>query len=95
MPVQHSPSARQTRSQARAQADLTQHQECLLMGPHPQSSSTEDPLGQRISHGRGRILRTTLKGPGEDNAEEENSVEEKGSYGTKASPTPVGESQGT
>ncbi|MBW0478983.1 hypothetical protein O181_018698 [Austropuccinia psidii MF-1] len=42
------------------------------------------------------ISRTTIKSPGEDDAEEEeNSVEEEGSDGTETSPTPVGASQGT
>ncbi|MBW0518890.1 hypothetical protein O181_058605, partial [Austropuccinia psidii MF-1] len=42
------------------------------------------------------ISGTTIKGPGEDDAEEEeNSMEEEGSDGTETSPTPVGESQGT
>ncbi|MBW0517403.1 hypothetical protein O181_057118 [Austropuccinia psidii MF-1] len=40
--------------------------------------------------------RTTLKGPGEDGEEEEeNSVEEEESDGTKGVPAPVGASQGT
>ncbi|MBW0491354.1 hypothetical protein O181_031069 [Austropuccinia psidii MF-1] len=39
--------------------------------------------------------RTTLKGLGEDDAEEENSVEEKKYDNTEASPSPVGECEGT
>ncbi|MBW0468528.1 hypothetical protein O181_008243 [Austropuccinia psidii MF-1] len=42
------------------------------------------------------ILRTILKGPGEDDAEEEeNSVEEEEYDHTEAAPTPVGASKGT
>ncbi|MBW0492393.1 hypothetical protein O181_032108 [Austropuccinia psidii MF-1] len=42
------------------------------------------------------ISRTTLNGPGEDDAEEDkNSVEEEESYITEASPTPVGAYQGS
>ncbi|MBW0554099.1 hypothetical protein O181_093814 [Austropuccinia psidii MF-1] len=60
---------------------------------NPSSSSTEGPLIQRTNNGS--ISRTTLKGLGQDDAEEEeNSVEEEESYGTEAAPAPVGESQG-
>ncbi|MBW0519865.1 hypothetical protein O181_059580 [Austropuccinia psidii MF-1] len=42
------------------------------------------------------MSRTTFRGPGEDGEEEEeNSVEEEGSDGTEASPSPVGASEGT
>ncbi|MBW0532360.1 hypothetical protein O181_072075 [Austropuccinia psidii MF-1] len=74
MPVQHSPPARQARSQTRAQ---------LVLTPTPRA-----PLDG--------LSRTTFKGPGEDvEEEEENSVEEEVSDGTKGFPPPVGASQGT
>ncbi|MBW0516626.1 hypothetical protein O181_056341 [Austropuccinia psidii MF-1] len=41
------------------------------------------------------IQRTTLKGPNQYDAEEENYVEEEGSNSTEGAPTPIGESEGT
>ncbi|MBW0507601.1 hypothetical protein O181_047316 [Austropuccinia psidii MF-1] len=80
MPVQHSPPARKTRSQARAQAALT---------PTPTAPLDRTPAVPQL-----RLSRTTFKGPGEDGAEgEENSVEEEGSDGTEGVPALVGASQ--
>ncbi|MBW0521145.1 hypothetical protein O181_060860 [Austropuccinia psidii MF-1] len=80
MPIQHSPTARQTRSQARTQAVLT---------PTPRA-----PLdGTQQFPGTSR---TIFRGPGEDGEEEEdNSVEEEESDGTEGVHAPVGASQGT
>ncbi|MBW0502478.1 hypothetical protein O181_042193 [Austropuccinia psidii MF-1] len=85
MPVQHSPPARQTRSQARTQAVLTQTPRAPLDGT-PAIPQLSDKLD------RGPIM----EGPGEDGEEEEeNSGEEEESYGTEGVPAPVGASQGT
>ncbi|MBW0502471.1 hypothetical protein O181_042186 [Austropuccinia psidii MF-1] len=82
MPIQHSPPARQTRSQARAQAEGR--------GPR-RSSSFSGVVG-----GFPVLSRSNLKGPGEDDEEEEeNSVEEEESDGTEGVPAPVGEPQVT
>ncbi|MBW0482903.1 hypothetical protein O181_022618 [Austropuccinia psidii MF-1] len=90
MPIKHSPPARQTRSQARAQAVLTPTPRAPLHGtPAVPQLRAELERGLRLS-------RTTFKGPGEDGEEEEEySVEEEGSYGTEGVPSPVGESQAT
>ncbi|MBW0468723.1 hypothetical protein O181_008438 [Austropuccinia psidii MF-1] len=90
MPVQHSHSARQTSSQARAQAILKDQIWKEGRGPR-RSSSFSGVVG-----GFPGLSRTTLKGPGEDGEEEEeNSVEEEESDGTEGVPAPVWESQGT
>ncbi|MBW0526501.1 hypothetical protein O181_066216 [Austropuccinia psidii MF-1] len=82
MPVQHSPPARQTRFQARAQPE----------GRGPLRSNSFSGV---VGHFPG-LLRTTFKSPGEDGEEEEeNSVEEEESDGTEGVPDPVGASQGT
>ncbi|MBW0480195.1 hypothetical protein O181_019910 [Austropuccinia psidii MF-1] len=118
MPFQHSPPARHTRSQARAQSVLTSTPRVPLDGtpavpqlktqldrePHlgGAAPSTKEGRGTRRSSsfsgvvGRfPRLSRTTFKGPGEDGEEkEENSVEEKESYGTEGVPAPVVPSQG-
>ncbi|MBW0567014.1 hypothetical protein O181_106729 [Austropuccinia psidii MF-1] len=88
MPLQNSPPARQTRSQARAQAVLT---------PTPRALTDRTPAvpplknqSRRGQHHPGR------KVPGEDGEEdEENHVEEEESYGTEAAPAPLGASEGT
>ncbi|MBW0477245.1 hypothetical protein O181_016960 [Austropuccinia psidii MF-1] len=100
MPVQYSPPARQTRSQARTQAVLT---------PTPRRTSHEgadksrkEGRGPRRSSSFSRVVglfpgisRTALKGTGEDDVEEEeSSVQDKESDNTESSPTPVGEFQG-
>ncbi|MBW0475976.1 hypothetical protein O181_015691 [Austropuccinia psidii MF-1] len=95
MPGQHSPPARQTRFQARTQADR------ILEGEAPSRKEGRGP--RRSSSFSGvvgsfqRLSGTTLKGPGEDGQEEEeeNFVEEEDSEGTEGVPAPVGESQGT
>ncbi|MBW0514722.1 hypothetical protein O181_054437 [Austropuccinia psidii MF-1] len=92
MPVQNSPPAIQTRSQARDQAVLPPTPTASL--GDLRSSSTEGPFGHRTSHGRGSTIhpgRTTFKGPGEDDTQqEEKFVEEEESDITEAASTPVG-----
>ncbi|MBW0493663.1 hypothetical protein O181_033378 [Austropuccinia psidii MF-1] len=111
MPLQHSPPARQTRSQARTQAVLTTTPRAPLDG-------TPEIAQLRAKLDRGPILegrvprrsnsfsgavggfpgmsRPMFRGPGEDGEEEEeNSVEEEGSNGTEAALAPVGASEGT
>ncbi|MBW0533386.1 hypothetical protein O181_073101 [Austropuccinia psidii MF-1] len=119
MPLQHSSPARQTRSQARAEAVLTPTPRAPLDGtiavPPLKAQLDRGPIkeGSAPYRKEGRVprrsnsfsgvvggfpgmLRTTFRGPGEDGEEEEeNSVEEEGSYGTEAAPAPVGESEGT
>ncbi|MBW0480298.1 hypothetical protein O181_020013 [Austropuccinia psidii MF-1] len=88
MPIQNSPPARQTRSQARAQAVLT---------PTPRAPlDTTAAVPQLRAHlDRGPNLKGR-KSPGEDGEEEEeNSVEEEEYEGTEGVPAPVGASQGT
>ncbi|MBW0585049.1 hypothetical protein O181_124764 [Austropuccinia psidii MF-1] len=82
MPIQRSPLARQTRSQARSEAVLTRTPRAPLDG-------TPAVLQLRAQLDRGPC-------PGEDGEEEEeNSVEEEASDGTEGVPAPVGASQGT
>ncbi|MBW0568800.1 hypothetical protein O181_108515 [Austropuccinia psidii MF-1] len=111
MPVEHSPPARQTRSQARAQAALTptprvpQLRAQLDRGPRMEGAapSRKEGRGPRRSislsgvvGGFPGISRTSLKVQGEDDdEEEENSVEEEESDGTEGVPAPVGASQST
>ncbi|MBW0557200.1 hypothetical protein O181_096915, partial [Austropuccinia psidii MF-1] len=93
MPIQHSPPARQTRSQARTQAVLTPTPRAPLDGTPavPQLSAKLDR--GPILEGRKRAKK--IKGSGEDGEEEENSVEEEESDGPDGVPAPVGASQGT
>ncbi|MBW0580536.1 hypothetical protein O181_120251 [Austropuccinia psidii MF-1] len=95
MPIQHSPPARQTRSQARTQAVLT---------PTPRAPFDSTPAeGRKRAKKIELILRSSwqiprnFKGPGEDGEEEEeeNSVEEEESDGTEGAPALVGVPQGT
>ncbi|MBW0555590.1 hypothetical protein O181_095305 [Austropuccinia psidii MF-1] len=84
MPIQHSPPARKTRSQARPQAVLAPTPRAPLDGtpavPQLRSQLDRGPHSQE------------LQGPF---SEEENSVEEQESDGTDGAPAPVGVSQGT
>ncbi|MBW0572465.1 hypothetical protein O181_112180 [Austropuccinia psidii MF-1] len=90
MPLQHSPPARQTRSQARAKAVLTPTPRALFDGT-PAVPPLKDQ-SRREQHHPGR----KEEGPGEDGEEEEGiSVEEEESDGTEAAPAPVGASEGT
>ncbi|MBW0577027.1 hypothetical protein O181_116742 [Austropuccinia psidii MF-1] len=98
MPIQHSPPARQTRSQARAQAVLTTTPRAPLDGAA--LSRKEGRVPRRSSSFSGVVggfpgtSRTIFKGPGEDGEEEEeNSVEEEESDGTEGVPAPVEASQ--
>ncbi|MBW0490699.1 hypothetical protein O181_030414 [Austropuccinia psidii MF-1] len=94
MPVQNSPPARLTQSQARAQAFLTQTPRAPLDGTPAEGrgprewNSFSGVVGSFLG-----LLRTNFKGPGEE--EEENSVEEEDSDDTEGVPAPVGVSQGT
>ncbi|MBW0471201.1 hypothetical protein O181_010916 [Austropuccinia psidii MF-1] len=86
MPIKHSPPARNTRSEARAQAVLT---------PTPRAPLDGTPAVPQL---RAQLDRgpTTFKGPGEDDEEEEeNFVGEEGSDGTEGFPAPVEAFQGT
>ncbi|MBW0468938.1 hypothetical protein O181_008653 [Austropuccinia psidii MF-1] len=94
MPIQHSPPARQTRSQARTPAST------LLEGEAP--SRKEGRVPRRSSPFSGVVGRvpgtskTVFIGPLEAGEEEdENSVEEEESDGTEGISAPVGASQGT
>ncbi|MBW0589342.1 hypothetical protein O181_129057 [Austropuccinia psidii MF-1] len=94
MPIQHSPPARQTRSQARTQAVLTPTPRDPLDGtpvvPQLRAKLDRGP----ILEGRKRAKKINV--PGEDGEEEqENSVEEEESDGTEGVPAHVGASQGT
>ncbi|MBW0572545.1 hypothetical protein O181_112260 [Austropuccinia psidii MF-1] len=95
MPIQHSPPARQTRSQAINQA---------VLAPTPRAPLAGTPAVSqlRAKLDRGHVLegeapsRKEGRGPGEDCEEqEENSVEEEESDGTEGVPAPVEASQGT
>ncbi|MBW0478590.1 hypothetical protein O181_018305 [Austropuccinia psidii MF-1] len=91
MPIQHSPPERQTISQARTQAVLTQTPRAPLEGPirkrtHFRRSSTIQEGGKRAKKIK-FIFRSSWR-------EEENSVEEEESDGTECVPAPVGEFQG-
>ncbi|MBW0552685.1 hypothetical protein O181_092400 [Austropuccinia psidii MF-1] len=100
MPIQHSPPARQTRSQARTQAFLTPTPRAPLDGT-PEVFQLRDKLDREAileraapSRKEGRASRRSS--PGEDGEEEEeNSVEEEESDGTEGVPAPVEASQGT
>ncbi|MBW0472512.1 hypothetical protein O181_012227 [Austropuccinia psidii MF-1] len=81
-PIQHSPCARKTRSQARNQTVLTQTLKVPLDG-----TPTVSQLKAQLEIG---AIMTLLKCPGE-----ENSVKEEESDGAEAFPTLVGASQGT
>ncbi|MBW0480969.1 hypothetical protein O181_020684 [Austropuccinia psidii MF-1] len=94
MPIQHSTPARQTTSQARAQA---------VLNPTPRAPLDRTPavpqmraqFGRRITFQEGR-KRTTFKASGEAGEEEkDNSVQEEESDGSEGAPALVGASQGT
>ncbi|MBW0570572.1 hypothetical protein O181_110287, partial [Austropuccinia psidii MF-1] len=100
IPIQYSPPARQTRSQARTQAVLTPTPRAPLDGtpavPQLRAKLNRGSIldGAAPSRKEGRGPRTSS--PGEDGEEEEdNSVEEEESDGTEGVPAPVGASQGT
>ncbi|MBW0578852.1 hypothetical protein O181_118567 [Austropuccinia psidii MF-1] len=103
MPVQHSPPARQTRSQAQTQAVLTPtpriEDPAWKEQHHPgrkEECQEDQILFSGVVGGFPGMSRTSFKGPGEDGEEEEeNSVEEEESEGTEGVPAPVGASQGT
>ncbi|MBW0577133.1 hypothetical protein O181_116848 [Austropuccinia psidii MF-1] len=96
MPVEHSPPARQTRSQARAQAALTPTPRVPLDGTpavpqlraHLDRGPQMEGAAPSIQEGRGPRRSISLSG-----VEEENSVDEEESDGTEGVPAPVGASQ--
>ncbi|MBW0487531.1 hypothetical protein O181_027246 [Austropuccinia psidii MF-1] len=96
MPIQHSPSARQTRSQGRTQAVLTPTPRAPLDGT-PAIFQLRGQLDRGPHMEGGAPSRKEGRGPIRSNneEEEENSVEEEESDGTEAAPAPVGASQGT
>ncbi|MBW0581395.1 hypothetical protein O181_121110 [Austropuccinia psidii MF-1] len=108
MPVKPSPLARQTRSQARAQAAFTPTPRVPLDGT-PAFPQLRAPHGRKEGRGPRRSIslsgvvgsfpglsRTGLEVQGEDDdEEEENSVEEEESDGIEGVPAPVGASQST
>ncbi|MBW0572828.1 hypothetical protein O181_112543 [Austropuccinia psidii MF-1] len=85
MPVKHSPPAKQTRYQARAQAALNTTPRVPLDG-------TPAVPQLRAQLDRGPCMEGEVQGE-DDDEEEENSVEEDKSDGTEGVPAPVGESQ--
>ncbi|MBW0488504.1 hypothetical protein O181_028219 [Austropuccinia psidii MF-1] len=87
MPLQHSPPARQTRSQARSQAVLTPTPRAPLDG-------TPAVLPMKAQLDRGPV-KEGAEPSKKEGIEEENSVEEEESDGTEAAPAPVGASDGT
>ncbi|MBW0517816.1 hypothetical protein O181_057531 [Austropuccinia psidii MF-1] len=92
MPIQHSPPARNIRSQARAQFVLTPTTRAPIDGtpavPQLRAQLDRGPTMEGAA--------PSTKVPGEDDeAEGENSVGEEESEGTEATPAPVGEFQGT
>ncbi|MBW0499120.1 hypothetical protein O181_038835 [Austropuccinia psidii MF-1] len=96
MPIQNSPPARQTSSQARTEAFLTPTPRAPLDGTQavPQLRALHD-RSSTIQKGRKRakIIKLILRSEdGEE--EEENSVEEEESDGTEGVSAPVGASQG-
>ncbi|MBW0583991.1 hypothetical protein O181_123706 [Austropuccinia psidii MF-1] len=99
MPVEHSPPARQTRSQARAQAALTPIPRVPLDGtpavPQLRAQLDRAPRmeGAEPSRKEGRGPRRSISLSGVE--EEENSVEEEESDGTEGLLAPVGTSQST
>ncbi|MBW0495482.1 hypothetical protein O181_035197 [Austropuccinia psidii MF-1] len=96
MPIKQSPPARQTRSQARAQAVLTPTPRVPLERT-PAVPQLRTPFGRSstIQEGRKRAkkIKFIFRSNGEE--EEENSVEEEYYDGTEGVPAPVGALQGT
>ncbi|MBW0492077.1 hypothetical protein O181_031792 [Austropuccinia psidii MF-1] len=95
MPIQHSPPARQTRPQARAQASPTEGPFTPnLKGAEPSRKEGRGPRRLNSFSGVfGRfpgLSRTTFKGAGEEGEEKEEE-----SDCTEGFPAPVGASQGT
>ncbi|MBW0484352.1 hypothetical protein O181_024067 [Austropuccinia psidii MF-1] len=97
IPIQHSPLARHTKSQARTRAVLTPTPRASLEGtpavPQLRAQLDRGPHMEGASPSRkeGRDPRRSNSSSGE----EENSLEEEESDGTESVPSPVGESQGT
>ncbi|MBW0576218.1 hypothetical protein O181_115933 [Austropuccinia psidii MF-1] len=96
MPVEHSPPARQTRSQARAQADLAITPRVPLDGTPevPQLRAHLDRGPQMEGRKRAKKINFIAQGE-DDDEEEENLVEEEESDSTEGVPAPVGASQST
>ncbi|MBW0564176.1 hypothetical protein O181_103891 [Austropuccinia psidii MF-1] len=95
MPIQHSPPARQTRSQARTQPVLTPTPRAPLDGT-PAVSQLRAKLDRGPTLEGAELSRKEGRDPGEDGEEEEeNSAEVEEYYGTEGVPAPVEASQGT
>ncbi|MBW0475528.1 hypothetical protein O181_015243 [Austropuccinia psidii MF-1] len=84
MPVQHSPPARQTRSQARAQA---------VLSPTPNVPLDRTPaisqLRAQLDRGPCLTFKDHFQSPGEDGEEEEEISVEEDSDDTEGVPAPV------
>ncbi|MBW0467581.1 hypothetical protein O181_007296 [Austropuccinia psidii MF-1] len=96
MPVQHSPPARQTRSQAVLTPTPRDPLDGTPAVPQLRAQLDRGPIleGAEPSRKEGRGPR--ISSPSEDGEEEEeNSVEEEEAYGTEGFTAPVGASQGT
>ncbi|MBW0521672.1 hypothetical protein O181_061387 [Austropuccinia psidii MF-1] len=93
MPIQHSPLAKQTRSQSRAQTVLTPTPRSPLDGTPavPQLRAYLDRGPNLEGRKRDKKIKFLLRSNGEE--EEENSVEEEESDGTEGVPAPVEASQ--
>ncbi|MBW0523125.1 hypothetical protein O181_062840 [Austropuccinia psidii MF-1] len=96
MPVQHSPPARQMRSQARTQAVITPTPRAPL-DHNPEVIQLRTQFGRRSTIQEGRMrakkIKFLLRGNGKE--EEGNSVKEEESYGNEGFPAAVVESQVT
>ncbi|MBW0461692.1 hypothetical protein O181_001407 [Austropuccinia psidii MF-1] len=110
MPIQHSPPARQTRSQARAQSVITTTARAPLDGtrevPQPRAQLDRGPTSEGAEpsrkEGRGPIRSSSFSGvvggfPVVSSTTFKNLCEgeEEESDGTEGVPVPVGASQGT
>ncbi|MBW0550257.1 hypothetical protein O181_089972 [Austropuccinia psidii MF-1] len=98
MPIQHSPPAIQTRSQATAQVFFTPTPRAPLeTSPGVHQLRAELDRGPHLEgRKRAKKIKFCLRSNGEaSEEEEENSVEEEESDGTEGVPAPVGASQGT
>ncbi|MBW0550855.1 hypothetical protein O181_090570 [Austropuccinia psidii MF-1] len=96
MPIQHSPPARQTRSQARTQAVLTPTSRATLDGTPavPQLRAQLDRGAHMEGMKRAKKIKLILRSEYSEE-EEKRSVEEERFDGTEGAPAPVGVPQGT
>ncbi|MBW0557524.1 hypothetical protein O181_097239 [Austropuccinia psidii MF-1] len=94
MPIQHSPPARQNRSQARAQDVLTPTPRAPL-DHTPAVPQLRAQFGRSNTIQEGRMRSKKIKFFFRNGEEEQKFVEEEESDGTEGVPAPVGASQGT